>query len=108
MGTRRVTAIPDDPNDYSEGDPTQYANYGGAGGQAYSEYSEYSGPAYDQTPTGYPPPPDLASTRRLSHRPPGIAQRSDPASALLTAALLALLIYAIVSFTNAGSSAPRR
>ena len=29
---------PDDPNNYSESDPTQYANYGGTGGEAYSDY----------------------------------------------------------------------
>ena len=45
---------PDDPN-YSDSDPTQYANYGSTGGEAYSDYHQ-SG---YRPPTGYgqaPPP----------------------------------------------------
>lgn len=94
---------PDDPNNYSEGDPTQYANYGGTGGQAYSEYAE-SG--YDQPPTGYQPQTGYGSYP--APEPPGPSWHQRPAVlvglGVLTAALLALLVYAIVSFTNAGSS----
>ena len=89
--------FPEDPDNYSEGDPTQYANYGGTGGHAYSEYGE---PGYDQLPAdqygrypGAEPPPSW------HHRPAVLIGLG-----VLTAALLALLFYAIVSFTNAGSS----
>ncbi len=61
---------PDDPNNYSDSDPTQYANYGGTGGEAYSDYQQSGYGA----PTGYgdypPPPPEptrgTASLRRWS------------------------------------------
>lgn len=82
--------FPDDPNNYSEGDPTQYADFGGTGGEAYSEYPPQTG--YGQ----YPAEPPLPAWH---HRPAVLIGLG-----VLTAALLALLVYAIVSFTNAGSS----
>ena len=39
----------DDPGDYPESEPTQYASYGDTGGEAYSEYG---GPAY-RDPVGF-------------------------------------------------------
>lgn len=93
---------PDEPGDYS--DPTQYANYGGTGGEAYSEY----GP-----PTGYPassgapvlPPPTGGYP---AGDPPPTPWQQRPAVLIglgaLTAAILALLVYAVVKFTTAGSS----
>ena len=41
--------FPDDPN-YSDSDPTQYANFGGTGGEAYSEYQQRA-LARDAVPT---------------------------------------------------------
>ena len=93
--------FPDDPHEYSDSDPTQYADFGGSGGQAYSEYSA---PAYNEPSTAYPPPTGYGPVAE----PPLPAWHHRPAVLIglgvLTAALLALLIYAIVSFTNAGSS----
>ena len=95
--------FPDDPHDYSDGDPTQYADFGGSGGQAYSEYD---GPAYNEPSTGYPR--QTGYDQHPVAEPPLPAWHHRPAVlvglGVLTAALLALLIYAIVSFTNAGSS----
>ncbi len=85
---------PDDPN-YSESDPTQYANYGGTGGHAYSEYQQSGyGP-----PTGYgqAPPPEPTPWYRKPAALVGLG--------VLTAIVLALLVYAVVKFTgNSGSS----
>ena len=92
---------PDDPDNYSESDPTQYANYGGTGGEAYSEY----GP-----PTGYTAPGvPVASTGRYPATPPPPAPWHQRPAVLvglgvLTAAVLALLVYAVVKFTTAGTS----
>ena len=92
---------PDDPDNYSESDPTQYANYGGTGGEAYSEY----GP-----PTGYTAPgAPVASTGRYPATPPPPAPWHQRPAVLvglgvLTAAVLALLVYAVVKFTTAGTS----
>lgn len=87
---------PDDPNNYSDSDPTQYANYGGTGGEAYSDYqrSEY-GP-----PTGYGayPPPEPTPWYRKPAALVGLG--------VLTAIILALLVYAIVKFTGSGGSNP--
>lgn len=89
----------DDPSDYS--DATQYADYGGTGGQAYSEYD---GPAYDLPPAGYGPP-TTGHGPYAAPIPPAWYQRPVALVGLgaLTAALLALLIYAIVKFTSAES-----
>lgn len=93
------TGSPDDPNNYSDADPTQYANYGGTGGEAYSEYDV---PGYQQPPPGYQQPTGYGQ------HPPPPAWHQRPAVlvglGVLTAALLALLVYAIVQFTNAGST----
>ncbi len=99
---------PDDP-DYSDSDPTQYADFGGSGGQAYSEYDTggyNQPPMYDQPPTGSYPPPTGHGQYPAAPAAPIWHQRPAVLIALgaLTAALLALLIYAIVSFTNAGST----
>ncbi|MGV1087551.1 MAG: hypothetical protein ACOYBX_06180 [Mycobacterium sp.] len=84
-------------DDYSESDPTQYANYGGTGGEAYSEYDS---PAYSTGPTGYgqtPPPP-----RRPWHQKPAVLV----ALGVLSAAILALLVFAVVKFVGSDSSTP--
>lgn len=95
--------FPDEENNHSDGDPTQYGNYGGTPGQAYSEYGT-SG--WDQPPTGYPPQPGYGGYP--APEPPAPTWHHRPAVLIglgvLTAALLALLFYAIVNFTNAGSS----
>lgn len=95
--------FPDNPGDYPQddypaSDPTQYANYGGTGGAAYSEY----GP-----PTGYPG--TAGPTERYPDPvPPPTPWFQRPAALIglgvLSAAVLALLVYAVVTFTNAGTS----
>lgn len=95
--------FPDEENNYSDDDPTRYANYGGTPAEAYSEY----GPSgWDRPPTGYQPQPGYG--QYPAPEPPGPTWHHRPAVLIglgaLTAALLALLIYAIVNFTNAGSS----
>ncbi|MBB3604920.1 hypothetical protein FHT40_004604 [Mycolicibacterium sp. BK556] len=87
----------DDPNNYSDSEPTQYANYGGTGGEAYSDYqqSEYA------APTGYgdyPPPPEPTPWYKKPAALVGLG--------VLTAVILALLVYAIVKFTGSGGSSP--
>ena len=86
--------FPDDPN-YSDSDPTQYANFGGTGGEAYSEYQQSGyGP---QTGYGQAPPPDPTPWHRKPAALVGLG--------VLTAIVLALLVYAVVKFTgNSGSS----
>ncbi|WP_179466491.1 hypothetical protein [Mycolicibacterium vinylchloridicum] len=87
----------DDPNNYSDSEPTQYANYGATGGEAYSDYQQ---PAYG-APTGYghhPPPPEPAPWYRKPAALVGLG--------VLTAVILALLVYAIVKFTGSGGSGP--
>ena len=95
--------FPDNPGDYPQddypaSDPTQYANYGGTGGEAYSEY----GP-----PTGYPSPTGRTA-RYPDPVPPPTPWFQRPAALIglgvLSAAMLALLVYAVVTFTNAGTS----
>ena len=90
--------FPDSPDDYPASDPTQYANYGGTGGAAYSEY----GP-----PTGYPG--TAGPTERYPDPvPPPTPWFQRPAALIglgvLSAAMLALLVFAVVKFTNAGTS----
>lgn len=87
----------DDENNYSESDPTQYANYGGAGGEAYSEYDSA---AYSTGPTGYgqaPLPP-----RKPWHQKPAVLV----ALGVLSATILALLVFAVVKFVGSDSSKP--
>ena len=90
---------PDDPPDgFPDGfpddhvEPTQYANYGGTEGMAYTESAN----------DAYHPP--IEYDRDATHK--GWYQR--PAVLIgfgvLTAAMLALLIYAIVDFTSAEKS----
>ena len=86
----------DDPNNYSDSDPTQYANYGGTGGEAYSDYQQ---PGYD-APVGYGgyPPPEPTPWHRKPAALIGLG--------VLTAAVLALLVYAIVKFTGGDGAGP--
>lgn len=95
--------FPDDPNNYSDSEPTQYAGYGEyrgseSGGEAYSEY----GTQGYQPPTGYGQYP--------VPQPPHTPWFQRPAAlvglGVLTAALLALLVYAVVTFTNSGNTKP--
>lgn len=113
---------PDDPNNYSESEPTQYANFGGTGGEAYSEYEPPSG-GYQSggyqsggypDPTGYPPytgpapqapttggyPAPVIPTAAPWHQRPAVLVGLG----VLTAALLALLVYAVVRFTTSGTA----
>ena len=97
-----MARFPDEPGNYSEGDPTQYANYGGTGGEAYSEYgTEYGTQPGYQPPTGYGQVPPPVAQASWFQRPAALVGLG-----VLTAALLALLIYAIVRFTGAGPSGP--
>ena len=78
----------DHPGDHPEDDPgadeTQYANYGGAGTAAYSE-------SYDQSPAPQP--------RAWYHNPAALVGLG-----VLTVAVLALFIYAVVDLTTAEKS----
>ena len=86
-----------DPNNYSDSDPTQYANLGGSG----EAYSEYTGPTYRE-PAGYgQAPAPLPPKRPWNQNPLALI-----ALGVLSAAILALLVYAVVKFTGSGSSAP--
>lgn len=86
-----------EPNDYSESDPTQYANYGGSG----EAYSEYTGPTYPE-PAGYgQAPAPIPPKRPWNQNPLALV-----ALGVLSAAILALLVYAVVRFTNSGTSSP--
>jgi hypothetical protein len=80
----------DHPGDHPEDDPgadeTQYANYGGAGTAAYSE-------SYDQSPAPQP--------RAWYHNPAALVGLG-----VLTVAVLALFIYAVVDLTTAEKSRP--
>jgi hypothetical protein len=91
------SGYPDDPDNYPESDPTQYANYGATGGEAYSEYGH---------PTGYSPSP--ITGRYPDAVPPPTPWYQRPAALVglgaLTAAVLALLVYAVVRYTTAGTS----
>lgn len=86
-------------DDYPDSDPTQYAGYRDpAAGQAYSEYGNQ---AYGE-PTGYNQyPPAVPATTPWYQRPAALVGLG-----VLTAAVLALLVYAIVRFTTSGDSAP--
>lgn len=100
---------PDDPDyssgNYSEAEPTQYANYGGTSGEAYSEY----GPPADYPPPGYTAPtaPVAGTGRHPAAVPPPTPWNQRPAVlvglGVLTALVLALLVYAVVKFTTAGT-----
>ena len=74
----------DHPDDEAGADATQYANYGGAGTAAYSE-------SYDQSPASRP--------RAWYHKPAALV-----GIGVLTAAVLALFIYAVVDLTMAERS----
>ena len=77
----------DGSDDYPGVDETRYANYGGTGSAAYSESYEH---------LSAPPPP-----RAWYQNPAGLIGLG-----ILTAAMLALLIYAVVDFTTAEKSRP--
>ncbi|OYN81278.1 hypothetical protein [Mycolicibacterium sphagni] len=85
-----------DPSNYSDSDPTQYANYGGSGGEAYSEFQQ----ADYAAPTGYGgyPPPEPTPWYRKPAALVGFG--------VLTAIVLALLVYAVVKFTGSNGSGP--
>ena len=92
---------PDDPDNYSDSDPTQYANYGGTGGEAYSEFDQ---PVAFGPPTGYATGPG-----QYPGEPPTPWHRKPAALVglgVLTAAVLALLVYAIVKFTGNDATSP--
>lgn len=77
----------DGSDDYPGVDETRYANYGGTGSAAYSESYEH---------LSEPPSP-----RAWYQNPAGLVGLG-----ILTAAMLALLIYAVVDFTTAEKSRP--
>ena len=77
---------PDGPDDEAGADATQYANYGGASTAAYSE-------SHDQSPAPQP--------RAWYHNPAALVGLG-----VLTVAVLALFIYAVVDLTTAEKSRP--
>ena len=77
---------PDGPGDEAGADATQYANYGGASTAAYSE-------SYEQSSASQP--------RAWYHNPAALVGLG-----VLTAAVLALFIYAVVDLTTAEKSRP--
>ena len=84
---------PDSPPGDSGVDPTQYANYGGTGSAAYGEPAAYSESDDQQFLDQYASP----QPRRAWHQRPAALVGLG----MLTAAMLALLIYAIVDFRTA-------
>jgi len=88
---------PDSSPDYPGVEPTQYANYGGTGAAAYSESADQA-----TDPTGGYDPYLSDLPRRAWHHKPAVLIGLG----VLTAAMLALLIYAIVDFTTAEKSGP--
>jgi len=84
---------PDNPNN----DPTQYANYGGSSGQAYSDYP------HDEPGYGSPTQPDQAQPQASTwHRQPAVLIGLG----VLTAVVLAFLVYAVVKFVGGDASGP--
>jgi hypothetical protein len=82
--------------DKSDSDPTQYANYGGTGGEAYSDYQQTG---YEpQTGYGDHPPPEPTPWYRKPVALVGLG--------VLTAVIMAFLVYAVVKFTGSGGSSP--
>lgn len=88
---------PEDPH-HSDAtqDPTQYANYGGSSSQAYSDYG-HDQPGYGQP--DYRQPAPAASTW---HRKPAVLIGLG----VLTAVVLAFLVYAVVKFVGVDTSGP--
>jgi len=88
---------PDSFDDYPGVEPTQYANYGGTEAAAYSEPADHASHALG----GYDPYLSDLPRRAWHHKPAVLIGLG-----VLTAAMLALLIYAIVDFTTAEKSRP--
>jgi len=92
---------PDDPNNYPDSEPTQYANYGGTGGEAYSEYQQ---PDYGAS-GGFP----FQGGQYPAPEPPTPWYRRPAALVglgVLTALALTLLVYAVVKFTTSNGTGP--
>ena len=77
----------DDPDDYPGVEETQYANYGGTDSTAYSESYEHL--------------PEPSQRRAWYQTPVGLISLG-----VVTAAMLALLVYAVIDFTTAERSRP--
>lgn len=77
----------DDPDDYPGVEETQYANYGGTDSTAYSESYEHL--------------PEPSQRRAWYQTPVGLISLG-----VVTAAMLALLVYAMIDFTTAERSRP--
>ena len=77
----------DDPDDYPGVEETQYANYGGTDSTAYSESYEHL--------------PEPSQRRAWYQTPVGLISLG-----IVTAAMLALLVYAVIDFTTAERSRP--
>jgi hypothetical protein len=88
---------PDGSEDYPGVEPTQYANYGGTEAAAYSESADQA----NNPDGGYDPYFSDLPRRAWYHKPAVLIGLG-----VLTAAMLALLIYAIVDFTTAEKSRP--
>jgi hypothetical protein len=90
----------DDPNEYSDQDPTQYANYTGDTGSGGQAYSEYQGPEYNQVdygdPTGYGQAPEPTPWFK---KPPVLVGLGAVA-----VIVLAGLIYLVTGLTGDSSS----
>lgn len=93
---------PEDPHHSDAAqDLTQYANYGGSSSQAYSDYG-HDQPGHDQPgygQSGYGQPAPAASTW---HRKPAVLIGLG----VLTAVVLAFLVYAVVKFVGVDTSGP--
>lgn len=84
---------PEDPNN----DPTQYSNYGGSSSQAYSDYP------HDEPGFGPPIHSSQAHPHPSTwHRQPAVLIGLG----ILTAVVLAFLVYAVVKFVGGDASGP--
>lgn len=90
----RNSGSPEDPGNYPDSEPTQYADYGGTSGEAYSEYGAQGYP----DPVGFGGHPTPAPSPWFQ-RPAALVGLG-----VLTAVVLAFLVYAVVKFTGAGTS----
>ncbi|MFN8090260.1 MAG: hypothetical protein U0R81_15045 [Mycobacterium sp.] len=86
-------------------DPTQYANYGGSSSQAYSDYAHdqpgYGQPGHEQPGYGQLGA-DTQAAASTWHRKPAVLIGLG----VLTAVVLAFLVYAVVKFVGVDTSGP--
>ena len=96
------------PEDPDHSDPPQYANYGGSSSQAYSDYTHdqpgYGQPGYGQPGYGQPGADNQAPEPSTWHRRPAVLIGLG----VLTAVVLAFLVYAVVKFVGVDTPGPGR